>query len=233
MRTPPANLKTVALLPMKANSQRVPGKNFKDFAGKPLFRWILDTLVAMKDIDLVVINTDAHALLIKAGLVESDRVYLRQRPAALCGDEVSMNKIIANDLAAVSADTYVMTHTTNPFLSANTMQRALGTYHEAVKKNHGDSLFTADPVQTRFYRQNATPINHDPAHLVQTQDLEMWYGENSNLYIFSQDSFAATKARIGRRPIIMATPKYESLDIDTMEDWHYAKALAEIQKGKG
>jgi CMP-N-acetylneuraminic acid synthetase len=41
----------VALLPMKANSERVRGKNFREFNGKPLFRWILDTLLSVEEID--------------------------------------------------------------------------------------------------------------------------------------------------------------------------------------
>ncbi|MEO7797673.1 MAG: hypothetical protein ABIY47_08115, partial [Opitutaceae bacterium] len=48
---------TVALLPIKANSQRVRGKNFKELQGKPLFQWILDSLLAVDEIELVVINT--------------------------------------------------------------------------------------------------------------------------------------------------------------------------------
>ena len=59
----------VALLPMKAHSARVSGKNFRDFCGKPLFRWILDTLLSVEDIDRVVINTDARELLAERGLV--------------------------------------------------------------------------------------------------------------------------------------------------------------------
>ena len=55
--------KIVALLPMKANSERVKGKNFKIFNSKPLFRWMLDTLLAIKEIDQVIINTDAREIL--------------------------------------------------------------------------------------------------------------------------------------------------------------------------
>ena len=51
--------KIVALLPMKAHSERVKGKNFKIFNGKPLYKWILDTLLSTNIIDKVVINTDA------------------------------------------------------------------------------------------------------------------------------------------------------------------------------
>ena len=55
----------VALLPMKANSTRVPGKNFLNFCGKPLFRWVLDSLLEVPEIDTIVINTDAKEILSK------------------------------------------------------------------------------------------------------------------------------------------------------------------------
>ena len=58
-------MRVVALLPMKANSERVPNKNFRNFCGKPLFRWVLDTLLSLKVIDQVVINTDARTKLIE------------------------------------------------------------------------------------------------------------------------------------------------------------------------
>ena len=89
--------KIVALLPMKANSERVKGKNFRDFNGKPLFRWILDTLLAVEEIDQVIINTDARAILAENGLVDSERVKIRDRKPEICGDLVSMNLILADD----------------------------------------------------------------------------------------------------------------------------------------
>ena len=106
--------RVVALLPMKAHSERVKGKNFKPLAGKPLFKWILDSLLAVEDVDLVVINTDAREILLENGLQESDRVKIRDRKEELQGDFVSMNLILEDDIAAVPADTYLMTHTTNP-----------------------------------------------------------------------------------------------------------------------
>lgn len=219
---------TIALLPMKANSQRVPGKNFRNFAGKPLFAWILDTLLAVEEISKVVINTDAASDLAASGLQSSERVEIQQRPTDLCGDTVSMNLILAHDIQRNPADTYLMTHTTNPFLSTVSIDRAIENYHQGCQSGH-DSLFTVDPVQMRFYREDASPVNHNPDNLIQTQDLEPWYAENSNLYVFSQASFAATNARIGRNPIMMPTPKYESVDIDTPDDWYFAEALAEAK----
>ncbi len=219
----------VALLPMKAHSARVSGKNFRDFCGKPLFRWILDTLLEVEEIALVVINTDAREILKANGLVDDERVLIRDRPEALVGDFVSMNKIIANDIENVDADIYLMTHTTNPLLSADTIRKAIKTYKMSVASKSNDSLFTVNRIQTRFYERDGTPVNHDPSNLVRTQDLTPWYEENSNLYIFSKESFSSTQARIGIAPRLYVSPKYESVDIDEPEDWDVAMAIAQAR----
>lgn len=216
----------VALLPMKANSVRVKGKNFRDFCGKPLFRWILDTLLAVEEIDQIIINTDARHILAENGLVDTDRITIRDRKPEICGDHVSMNLVLADDGANVPADLYLMTHTTNPLLSADTIRQAIAAFVDAKALNAADSLFTVDKVQTRFYRADCSPVNHDPNHLIPTQDLEPWFEENSNLYLFTAESFATTKARIGKQPMMYESPIFESIDIDTPADWDFAVVAA-------
>ena len=216
----------VALLPMKANSSRVPRKNFKDIAGKPLARWILDTLVSIELIDKIVINTDAIEELAEIGIrngAHNGRVIIRQRPSELCGDTVSMNKIIADDLTFINAENYLMTHTTNPLLSEETVRKAIDTFHDGLCVH--DSLFSVNRHQTRFYDRQVKPINHDPDNLVQTQDLEPFFEENSCLYLFSKSSFKSTNARIGQKPMMMEIPKIEAIDIDEPDDWVLAKKL--------
>ena len=124
--------KIVALLPMKENSERVKGKNFREFYGKPLFRWILDTLLSVNDIDCVVINTDARGILAKNGLVETDKIIIRDRKPEICGDMVSMNLVIEDDVRNVDADIYLMTHATSPLIEANTVQRALKEFQDGL-----------------------------------------------------------------------------------------------------
>jgi len=218
--------KVVALLPMKADSQRVKGKNFKFLSGKPLFNWILDSLLELPEISQVVINTDARKILAECGLVDNKRVFIRDRRPEICGDFVSMNKVLADDIENVPADIYLMTHTTNPLLSSGTIAKALQAFSDAVDKGEADSLFTVNRWQTRFYRQDGSAVNHNPNNLIRTQDLEPWFEENSNLYIFTAESFLKTQARIGQQPIMFETPKLESVDIDDQADWHMAEALA-------
>ena len=221
-----ADTRLVALLPMKAHSERVASKNFRTFAGKPLYRWILDTLLSLPEIGAVAINTDARAQLRETGQEEGGRIVIRDRRPELCGDHVSMNRILADDLAAVPAQAYLMTHTTNPLLSTETIRRSLETFRTAKAQGTADSLFSVKKYQTRFYRADGSAVNHDPADLIRTQDLEPWFEENSNLYLFTPESFAATGARIGRKPILFETPKIESADIDDLDDWKIAEAIA-------
>lgn len=219
----------VALLPMKGHSERIKGKNFRPFCGKPLFRWILDTLLSVPEISLVVINTDARATFEELGIRRLPRVQIRDRKPELCGDFVSMNLVLADDVAAVPADFYLMTHATNPLLSADTITRAVALYREKRAKGEADSLFTVNRYQTRFYGSDGRPINHDPNNLIRTQDLEPWFEENSNLYLFTAESFRATKARIGKQPVMFATPRLESVDIDDQVGWELAETIAKTR----
>jgi CMP-N-acetylneuraminic acid synthetase len=218
-------MKLTALVPMKANSSRVPGKNFRSIAGKPLFHWVVEALAESGAVSNIVINTDARALIEEAGLPDvSIPILLRDRPEALCGDDVSMNLVIGNDLENLQASHYLMTHTTNPLISADTFARA-GVAYKTGLAGGSDSLFSVNRFQTRFYRSDGSAINHDPANLIPTQDLEPWYEENSCLYLFSRESFELSGARIGARPALFETPPLESSDIDEIHDWQLAEIL--------
>tara|TARA_B100000161_G_scaffold214172_1_gene159112 strand:+ start:2612 stop:4243 length:1632 start_codon:yes stop_codon:yes gene_type:complete len=224
--------KVVALLPMKAHSERIPNKNFKQLNGKPLFRWVLDSLIEIDIIDLIVINTDARHILEEYSVFDSEKILIRDRPKKICGDFISMNQIIQDDVNNIKADTYLMTHTTNPLLSKSTITQALEKYNIFTEKGSYDSLFSVDLIQTRFYKEDATPINHNPDNLVRTQDLEPWFEENSNIYIFNRKSFFAKNSRIGLNPKLFVTPKMESIDIDNPEDWELSEALLKIRENK-
>jgi CMP-N-acetylneuraminic acid synthetase len=217
---------------MKAHSERVPGKNFRVFGSKPLFRWVLDTLLSLEEISAVVINTDARSELRERGLEASARVLIRDRKPEICGDHVSMNRIIEDDIEAVPADIYLMTHTTNPLLSADSIVRAIRQFREDLAERSADSLFAVNRCQGRYYWGDGSAVNHDPEELVRTQDLEPLFEENSNLYLFTAASFAATRARIGEKPRMFETGPLESFDIDDEHGWRLAEIVASALDGE-
>ncbi len=212
---------------MKAHSARVTSKNFRMIAGKPLFRWILDTMLATPEIDQIVINTDARDILAANGLKDGEggKVLIRDRKPEICGDFVSMNLVLGDDISNVESDHYLMTHTTNPLLATPTIQAMIKRYLAAVAAGEADSLFTVNELHTRFYTAEGAPINHDPDNLVRTQDLPAYMEENSVCYLFTPGSFASTGARIGKKPLLFATPRLQSVDIDEPADWFMAESL--------
>lgn len=217
------NQRVVALVPMKAHSERVPNKNVREFAGRPLFHHILQTLEETYAVDEVVIDTDSD-LIASQAKENFSKVSIVSRPPKLMGDMVSMNKIIAHDMTQVSSDIYLQTHSTNPLLSEKTISRALQQF---VKSEEHDSLFSVNRLQTRLYWADGQPINHDPEQLVRTQDLPPVYEENSCLYVFTRGSFEqAGGRRIGRRPLMFATDHIESIDIDDEYTFGLAELLA-------
>lgn len=217
--------KIVALMPMKAESQRVKNKNFRLLGDKPLFHWVYDKLNTISDIEKIIINTDAEEAKIIGNLKDTSKLIIRKRAKNLIGHETSMNKILQDDIRNIKSSIYLMTHSTNPLISISTIEQAISKFKEILIEGKYDSLFSVTKVQERFYKDDGSPVNHDPKNLIQTQDLEPWFSENSNLYLFTEHSFNSTSARIGQRPYLFETSKTETIDIDTEDDWSTADRM--------
>jgi N-acylneuraminate cytidylyltransferase len=182
------------------------------------------SLLASKYIEYVVIDTDSRTIADDAKAHFGDSVIILDRPESIQGDLVSMNDIIAYDLSQLDGEHFLQTHSTNPLLRAETIDRAIETYFEGLEDF--DSLFGVTKVQTRFYDKDANPVNHNPEELLRTQDLEPLFEENSNFYIFSKTSFeSAGNKRIGCKPQIFEVNKLEAVDIDEPEDFKLAELL--------
>lgn len=218
------NLKLKALLPMKGHSERVKNKNMRDFGGAPLYHAIMKSLLASKYIEAVVINTDSEIIAKDAKEIFGEKVIIIDRPKEIQGDYVSMNNIISYDLSKLDGEHFLQTHSTNPLLRSETIDKAIEKYFDGLE--NFDSVFGVTKVQTRFYDKDAKPINHNPNELLRTQDLEPMYEENSNFYIFSKEAFKdADNKRIGLKPKIFEVNKLEAIDIDEPEDFKLAELL--------
>lgn len=216
--------KIIALLPMKGHSERVPLKNLRDFHGKPLYHAVLNTLLDSDKIDEVIVNTDCENITRDILAHFKNRVTVRIRPEEIRGDFVSMNKIIEDDLQNSNGDIYLQTHSTNPLLKVESVNRALAKIIE--RENQIGSIFSVTKIQSRFYDAKGIAINHNPKELIRTQDLIPIFEENSCFYIFTKDSFYQSNCqRIGENPEMFVIDKIESIDIDTMEDFILAEAL--------
>ena len=214
--------KIAALLPMRHHSQRVPGKNYRDLAGKPLFHHIIETLEAVPEIAIIIVDTDSQPVM--DGLSEFfPDVRVLPRPEHLRADDRPMNDILLYDTSQVEADFYLQTHSTNPLLRSETVSAAIGAFLEAYPAR--DSLFSVTRWQTRLYDRHGAAINHDPAELIQTQDLPPIYEENSCIYLFTRENLLKHNHRIGPNPLMFEIPSLEAVDIDEESDFQIADIL--------
>lgn len=219
----------VALVPMRHDSERVKGKNYRPLGGRPLYHHIVSSLLASTRVDSVVIDTDSSLI---ASEVEAifPQVRVLPRPAHLLGGEVPMNAILLHDIDEVEADLYVQTHSTNPLLRTETIDAAIDAFLAA--RDEYDSLFTVTPLHTRLWTPAGEPINHDADVLLRTQDLPPVMQENSCLYVFDAATLRQRGNRIGRRPLLYALESHEACDIDDESDWVVVEALFERREAE-
>jgi len=208
--------KLVALVPMRHHSQRVPGKNFRLLAGKPLYQHIIETLLAVPEISTVVVDTDSQPV-IEGLRRDFPQVRLLPRPEHLRADTIRMNEILLYDTSQVEADFYLQTHSTNPLLKPATVLRAIQTLLSDFPAH--DSLFSVTRLQTRLYDRLGHALNHDPNILLQTQDLPPVYEENSCMYIFTRENLSRRRNRLGERPLMFEMDAAEAWDIDEEFDF--------------
>lgn len=204
-------MKIAAFVPMRHHSVRVVGKNYRLMDGKPLYHYIMESLLNVPEIDRVVVDTDSPVVI--EGLAKDfPQVETLLRPENLRADDVPMNEILMYDTAQIKADYYLQTHCTNPLLKSSTISAAIQALVE--KSYMYDSLFSVTKVKKRYWDQLTRPINHNQNILLRTQDLPPIYEENSCIYIFTREVLEKKHTRIGDRPLMFPIPAREAQDID-------------------
>lgn len=218
-------MKTVAVVPMKLNNRRLPQKNTKPFTnGKPLCYYILSTLLTVPGIDDVYVycsNPDIKEFI-------PDGVKYLRRSESLDQDTTKMNEVLKCFADDVPADIYVMTHTTAPFILAESISKGL----KAVLNGNYDSSFAAKKLQD-FLWKDGQPFNYALDSIPRTQDLPPLYEETSGFYIYRREVMTELGRRIGDKPYIVEVGEIESTDIDEEEDFMIADAIFNHIKKNG
>lgn len=210
-------MKIISIVPMKLNNRRLPQKNTKSFTnGKPLCYYILSTLLTVTEIDDVYVycsNPDIQEFIPKG-------VKYLKRSESLDQDTTKMNEVLQCFAIDVPADVYVMTHTTAPFISKESIEKGL----KAVLSGEYDSSFAAKKLQD-FLWKDGVPFNYELSSIPRTQDLPALFEETSGFYIYKNEVITKLNRRIGEKPFIVQVGEIESVDIDDAEDFMIADSI--------
>lgn len=213
-------MKTIAIMPIKLNNERLPGKNTMDLGGKPLLQHELLALreTGMAEEIYVYCSDEAVCPYLPEG------VTFLKRPAQLDLPTSNFTQIFTAFSDSVPADIYVYAHATAPFITVDTMKECIA----AVQSGEYDSAFCATKIQD-FLWQDGEPLNFDAANVPRSQDLKPIYRETSGVYVFTKEVFERTHRRIGMKPYIKEVTFKEAVDINNPEDFDLARALVDIR----
>jgi CMP-N-acetylneuraminic acid synthetase len=213
-----------AIVPMRHSSERVPGKNYRALGGIPLYRHVVQTLLRTPGVAEVIIDTDSDVIFEDAAKHHPE-VKLVRRPEHLRDGHTPMNEVLANTAQHASQQVILQTHSTNPFVRAETFQAAIDRYFD--DGSPVDSVFGVTRIQGRLWTESLQPVNHDPAVLARTQDLPPIYLENSCFYVFSKQTLAVTGNRLGASPGVVEVEALEAVDIDVESEFTLAELMAD------
>lgn len=214
--------KIAAIVFIKKESERIPGKNFRLFNGRPLYTIILQRLSDNKYISEILVNSDSDEIL-KYAKNLSKGIPI-PRPDYLLGNHVSANEIIKYDISFSNSDIFFQTHCTNPLLTDATISKSIEKYFNTIPEK--DSLYSVTKIQNRVCHVNGIPINYEKDKLIKTQDLDPIFYENSNFFIFSRQSFInANNNRVGNTPFLYEISQVEAIDIDIEEEFLLAELI--------
>ena len=212
-------MKIIAIMPIKLNNERLPGKNTKLLGGKPLIQYQLEALSKSKEFDSI--NVYCSDEKIKEFLTENTTFI--KRPKELDLPTSNFNQIFDSFIETVDADIYVYAHATAPFVSVETIKECVA----AVKSGEYDSAFCAIKIQDYLWK-DGKPLNFDSTNLPRSQDLPPIYRETSGIYVIPKDMYRRLHTRIGKKPFIKELSFKEAVDINNPEDFQLAQALFDI-----
>lgn len=214
-------MKTVAFVPIKLNSQRLPHKNILPIGGHPLCWHIVNSLIGAKGIDEVHVYCSDEA--VKNYIPE--KAVFTKRPQSLDGDMVKGFEIYKSFINEVDADVYILAHTTSPFIKVSSIENALNH----IINGENDSAFSAERIQTFAWYQGK-PINYDLNDVPRTQDMEPVWVETSAFFMFRKEIFTVHGRRIGFNPYIQEVAGMEAIDIDEKKEYDMALKLYEVEE---
>ncbi|MEG1836469.1 MAG: acylneuraminate cytidylyltransferase family protein [Synergistaceae bacterium] len=209
-------MKVVALVPIKMNNTRLPGKNTMLLKNKPLISYILDTLLQSKYIDDIYVYCSNEEI---KKYIPNNIIYLK-RDIKLDKDSTKINDVIKSFVSDVCADVYLLAHATAPFIKIENIDKGL----RAILTGNYDSSLAVKKLQSFMWNKNMP--NYDLDDIPRTQDMEPIFIETCGFYAFL-DSVIKKGRRIGEKPYFVEVGDIESIDIDNKDDFEFASLILE------
>jgi pseudaminic acid cytidylyltransferase len=218
----------VAIIPARGGSKRIPRKNIKSFAGRPMIAYAIGAAIDSALFDRVVVTTDDEEI---AALAEAHGAEVPfRRPAELADDHTPTVPVIAHAVRALESSAAIRAacciYPAVPFIRTSDLRDAW-----ALLESSGAAYaFPVAEFPSRIQRALRRAPNGTMApfyreyELTRSQDLEAAYHDAGQFYWGWRDAWL-TRPRIHSEGAGLVIPSWRVVDIDTPEDWHRAELI--------
>lgn len=219
-------MKIACFIPIKQNSERVPGKNLRYLNGKKLYEYICEHALEAKIFDDIFVDTNSTE--IRDYITNKGIKYIEREP------ELALNSANGNDLLVKhfelfpDYDYYFQLFATAPFLQAKSIKESV---ESLIYSEKHDSCFTAIEKHD-FCWFGGMPINYRPSILPRSQDMPPIIEETTGLYGICRESLDKYRCRVGKNPYAYIVDKYEAVDINTETDFKIAEMVGKVVFGE-
>jgi pseudaminic acid cytidylyltransferase len=220
----------VAVIPARRGSKRIPNKNIKLFAGKPMIAYAIEAAQCTGIFDRILVSTDSETIAQVAKQFGAEVPFLR--PAELADDHTPTALVVAHTLHWLDAsgcpiDYVCCLYATAPFVRPEYVQEG----YQLLTSQKVSSVFSVTSFPFPIFR--ALKIAEDgqvamfwPKYeLTRSNDLPTAYHDAGQFYWLACDAFLRDQKMYGRDALPVILPRYLVQDIDTPEDWETAECM--------
>lgn len=223
------SMKAIAIITARGGSKRIPGKNKKDFLGKPIICYSIEAALAVGIFDEVMVSTDDEEIARIAKEAGANVPFMRSEATAndyATTDDVLMEVLEEYEKRGQTFDYMACIYPTAPFVTAEKLQNAM----ELLKEQDASGVmpvvsFSFPPQRGMAIREGRLEYCYPENAMKRSQDLETMYHDCGQFYCYHVGRYRACKGDLPDGYVPIPVPETEVQDIDNMTDW----ALAEIK----
>jgi pseudaminic acid cytidylyltransferase len=228
----------LAVIPARGGSKRIPKKNIKDFYGKPMIAWSIETAISSGLFDEIIVSTDDKDIADIARAYGAKVPFVR--PNEISDDYTGTTPVIAHATQwAISQgyelDAVCCIYATSPFIQNDDLKRGWDMLHTA----DWDYSFTASEYAAPIFRsfkqtsEGGVEMFFSEEFDTRSQDLTTALHDAGQFYWGRPSSWLEEKRIFSRRSVPIIIPKWRVQDIDTNDDWYRAELLKKVIETKG
>ena len=226
------SIKTIAIIPARGGSKRIPKKNIKPFFGKPLIAYSIETALKSELFDEILVSTDCEEI---ADVAKEYGASVRMRPKELADDFTGTGEVVKHVLDELKKegkefDFCCTIYATAPLLKEEYLRQGLEELMRNPDAHMAFSVTTMPfPIQRTFKitKDNRCKMFFPEHFNSRSQDLEEAYQDAGQFYWENLQNEPSDIA-FGKSSIPIVLPRYLVQDIDTLEDWERAEKMYQI-----